>query len=217
MPLGRRLELLAWARRSGACIFEDDYDSEYRYSGRPIEALAALDDSSRVLYAATFSKVMYPSLRLGYMILPEPLIEPLRSAKALIDTGGPTLVQAALVDFIRDGHFERHLHRMRMRNSRRRAAMLDAIERHLGTRAHVTGVNAGLHLVMWLRDLPASRMRELRIRAARAGVGVYPVAPFYLNPPRQTGLLLGYASMPEKQLAEGIRRLASVIDSMRGT
>ena len=217
MPLGRRLELLAWARRSGACIFEDDYDSEYRYSGRPIEALAALDDSSRVLYAATFSKVMYPSLRLGYMILPEPLIEPLRSAKALIDTGGPTLVQAALVDFIRDGHFERHLHRMRMRNSRRRAAMLDAIERRLGARAHVTGVNAGLHLVVWLRDFPASRARELRMRAARAGVGVYPVAPFYLNPPRQTGLLLGYASMPEKQLAEGIRRLASVIDSMRGT
>src|ERR1700689_2256105 len=217
MPLGRRLELLSWARRSTACIFEDDYDSEYRYSGRPIEALAALDDSGCVLYAATFSKVMFPSLRLGYMILPERLIEPIRSVKALMDTGGPNLAQAALVDFIREGHFERHLHRTRTRNASRRAAMLDAIERHLGARAHVTGVNAGLHLVMWLRDLPASRARELRIRAARAGVGVYPVAPFYLNPPRQTGLLLGYASMPEKQLAEGIRRLASVIDSMRGT
>ena len=88
MPLGRRLELLAWARRSGACIFEDDYDSEFRYSGRPIEALAALDDSGCVLYAATFSKVMFPSLRLGYLIAPEPLVEPLRSVKALMDTGG---------------------------------------------------------------------------------------------------------------------------------
>ncbi len=139
MPLGRRLELLAWARRSGACIFEDDYDSEYRYSGRPIEALAALDDSACVLYAATFSKVMFPSLRLGYMILPERLVEPIRSVKALMDTGGPHLAQAALVDFIREGHFERHLHRTRTRNASRRAAMLEAIERHLGSRAQVSG------------------------------------------------------------------------------
>jgi len=196
MPLGRRLELLSWARRSGACIFEDDYDSEYRYSGRPIEALAALDDSGCVLYAATFSKVMFPSLRLGYMILPERLIEPIRSVKALMDTGGPNLAQAALVDFIRQGHFERHLHRTRTRNASRRAAILDAIERHLGSRAQVSGINAGLHLMLWLRDLPASRSRELRMRAARAGVGVYSVEPFYLSPPKQLGLLLGYASMP---------------------
>jgi GntR family transcriptional regulator/MocR family aminotransferase len=214
MPLGRRLELLSWARRSGACIFEDDYDSEYRYSGRPIEALAALDDSGCVLYAATFSKVMFPSLRLGYMILPERLIEPIRSVKALMDTGGPNLAQAALVDFIREGHFERHLHRTRTRNASRRAAMLDAIERHLGGRAQVSGINAGLHLMLWLRDLPASRSRELRMRAARAGVGVYSVEPFYLNPPKQLGLLLGYASMPEKQIAEGLRRFAAVVNSL---
>lgn len=214
MPLGRRLELLAWARRAGACIFEDDYDSEYRYAGRPIEALAALDDSGCVLYAATFSKVMFPSLRLGYMVLPERLIEPIRSTKALMDTGGPNLTQATLVDFIREGHFERHLHRMRTRNARRRAAMLDAIKRYLGDRAEVSGVNAGLHLLLWLRDLPASRERELRMRAARAGVGVYSVAPFYLNPPRWVGLLLGYASLPERQIAEGIRQFASVLNSL---
>ncbi len=214
MPLGRRLELLTWARRSGACVFEDDYDSEYRYSGRPIEALAALDDSGCVLYAATFSKVMFPSIRLGYMILPERLVEPLRSVKALMDTGGPTLMQAALVDFIREGHFERHLHRTRTRNSRRRTAMLDAIERYLGASAAVSGINAGLHLMLWLRDIPASRARELQMRAARAGVGVYPVAPFYLSPPKQVGLLLGYASLPEKQITEGIRRFASVLNSL---
>jgi GntR family transcriptional regulator/MocR family aminotransferase len=214
MPIGRRLELLSWARRSGACIFEDDYDSEYRYSGRPIEALAALDDSGCVLYAATFSKVMFPSIRLGYMIVPERMIEPLRSTKALMDTGGPTLVQAALVDFIREGHFERHLHRTRTRNARRRAAMLAAIERCLGSRAQVSGINAGLHLMLWLPELPASRARELRMRAQRVGVGVYSVAPFYLNPPKQVGLLLGYASLPEKQIAEGIRRFASVVDAL---
>jgi GntR family transcriptional regulator/MocR family aminotransferase len=214
MPLGRRLELLSWARRSAACILEDDYDSEYRYSGRPIEALAALDDSGCVLYAATFSKVMFPSMRLGYLILPERLIEPFRSVKALMDTGGPNLVQAALVDFIREGHFERHLHRTRTRNASRRVAMLDAIERYLGSRAQVTGINAGLHLMLWLRDLPASRSRELRMRAARAGVGVYSVDPFYLDPPKQMGLLLGYASMREKQIAEGIRRFAAVVNSL---
>ena len=214
MPLSRRLDLLTWARRAGACIFEDDYDSEYRYSGRPIEALAALDDSGSVLYAATFSKVMFPSLRLGYMILPERLVDPIRSVKALMDTGGPTLAQAALVDFIREGHFERHLHRTRTRNAGRRAAMLDAIERHLGDRVQVSGINAGLHLMLWLRDLPATRSRELRMRAARAGVGVYSVDPFYLNPPSRVGLLLGYSSMPEKQIAEGIRRFAAVVNSL---
>jgi GntR family transcriptional regulator / MocR family aminotransferase len=214
MPLSRRLELLLWARRVGACIFEDDYDSEYRYSGRPIEALAALDDSGCVLYAATFSKVMFPSLRLGYMILPERLIEPLRSVKALMDTGGPSLAQAALVDFIREGHFERHLHRTRTRNASRRAAMLEAIESNLGSRAQVSGINAGLHLMLWLRDLPASRSRELCMRAERAGVGVYSVEPFYLNPPKHVGLLLGYSSMPEKQIVEGIRRFAAVVNSL---
>ena len=103
---------------------------------------------------------------------------------------------------------------MRTRNARRRAAMLEAIERELGGRAQVSGTNAGLHLMLWLRDLPASRSRELRMRAARAGVGVYPVEPFYLNPPRQVGLLLGYASMPEKQIAEGIRRFGSIVNSL---
>jgi GntR family transcriptional regulator/MocR family aminotransferase len=92
--------------------------------------------------------------------------------------------------------------------------MLEAIERHLGGRAEASGINAGLHLMLWLRNFPASRSRELRMRAARAGVGVYPVEPFYLNPPKEVGLLLGYASMPEKQITEGIRRFASVVDSL---
>lgn len=214
MTLPRRLELLAWAQRAGAMIFEDDYDSEYRYAGRPVEALAALDRSGSVLYAATFSKVMFPSLRLGYMIVPQRIVEPLRALKAIVDTGSSTLAQAALMEFIRAGHFERHLHRMRTRNAGRRAAILAAIQRHLGARARVTGVNAGLHLLLWLDGVPASRVRELRIRAARAGVGVYSVAPFYLDPPKQAGLLLGYASLPEKQIGEGIRRFAAVVNAL---
>jgi GntR family transcriptional regulator / MocR family aminotransferase len=211
MPLARRLELLRWANRSGACIFEDDYDSEYRYAGRPIEALQALDDRGCVLYAATFSKLMFPSLRLGYLVLPESLVGPFRSAKAVMDTGCPTLSQLALVDFMREGHFERHLHRLRTRNASRRAALLDAIDRYLGKHAQVSGVNAGLHVLMWLPEVPSDRTGELRRRAESAGVGVYPVSPFYLAPPTQAGLILGYASLPEKQIAEGIRRLASAL------
>ena len=211
MPLARRLDLIDWANRTGAFIFEDDYDSEYRYAGRPIEALRALDDHGCALYAGTFSKLMFPALRLGYMVLPERVVEPFRSAKALIDTGCPALSQLALVDFIREGHFERHLHRLRNRNASRRAAMLDAIRRYFGDRAEVTGVNAGIHVLLWLPEFTFRESRDVRLRAERAGVGVYSVGPFYLKPPRHVGLLLGYSSLPEKQITEGIRRLATAL------
>jgi GntR family transcriptional regulator/MocR family aminotransferase len=215
MPLGQRLELIAWANRTGAFIFEDDYDSEYRYQGRPMEAMRALDERGCVLYAATFSKLMFPSLRLGYMVLPEQMIEPFRSAKALIDTGSPTLPQLALVDFIREGHFERHLHRLRARNASRRAAMLSAIGRCFGDRARVSGINAGIHLLMWLPEFSFRETREILLKAERAGVGVYSVGPFYLTPPAHAGLLLGYSSLPEKQITEGIRRLAAALTSRK--
>lgn len=215
LPIARRLELLAWANRAHAFIFEDDYDSEFRYSGRPIEALQALDQRGSVLYAGTFSKLMFPALRLGYLVLPEDLVKPFRNVKALLDTGSPTLPQLALVDFIRDGHFERHLHRVRTRNAVRRAALLDAIDRHIGKRGQVSGVNAGLHILLWFPEIPFRGIGDFRTRAERAGVGVYSVAPFYLTPPRHAGLLLGYASLTEKDIAEGIRRLASVLNSNR--
>ncbi len=213
MPLARRLELIRWANRAGACVFEDDYDSEYRYEGRPIEAMRALDEFGCVLYAATFSKLMFPALRLGYMILPDSMVDSFRSAKALADTGCPALPQLALVDFIREGHFERHLHRLRVRNASRRAAMLEAIDRYLGNRARVTGINAGIHALIWLPEFPFRETREIRARAERLGVGVYSVGPFYLKPPPHAGLILGYSSLPEKQIAEGIRRLAAALNS----
>jgi len=213
MPLRRRLELIDWAGRSGALVLEDDYDSEYRYEGRPIEAMSALDDRGCVLYAGTFSKLMFPSLRLGYMVLPEPLVEPFRAAKAAMDTGTAALAQLALVDFIREGHFERHLHRLRARNASRRAAILEALDRHLSGRARVAGVNAGIHALVWLPEFPFERTREIRNRAERLGVGVYSVGPFYMQPPEHAGFVLGYSSMPEKQIAEGIRRFAAALDA----
>jgi len=211
MPLGRRLELLAWARKTRAFIFEDDYDSEFRYSGRPIEALQALDDQGRVIYAATLSKVMFPALRMGYLALPEPLVEPFRAVKGLLDTGSPLLPQLALLDFIREGHFERHLRRSRARNASRRAALLEAIERNFGDRAEVRGAEGGLHVLLWFREIGSGRGREIRQRAREVGVGVYPVTPFFARPPAHLGLLVGYASLIEKEIAEGIRRLASIL------
>ncbi len=216
MPLGRRLELLAWASRAGAVVFEDDYDSEYRYAGRPVEALQALDDSGRVLYSGTFSKTMFPGLRLGYLVVPDQLVDIFRSVKSLLDTACPTNTQLALAEFMRDGHFERHLRRSRARNAERRAVLLESIGRHLGGRVEVSGAEGGLHILLWLNATPWRRSADLIARAEQAGVGVYPVSPFYSRPPKRTGLLLGYTSLTEKEIAEGIRRLASVVASMNG-
>lgn len=208
LPLGRRLKLLAWAERTGAIVFEDDYDSEYRYEGRPLPALAALDRADLVIYAGTFSKLLFPALRLGYLVLPESLVEPIRAVKALADSGTATLEQLTLADFIREGHFHRHLRRSRSRNARRRVVLVEAIREHFGDRAEVAGAKAGLHILVWLRSrAPGSLNRK----AATVGVGVYSVSPCYLHPPRRAGMLLGYASLTEREIREGIKRLASVL------
>ena len=211
MPLARRLALLAWAREADAFVLEDDYDSEFRYDGLPIEALQGLDRDERVLYVGTMSKVLFPALRIGYLVVPEPLTGVFLAAKAIADTGSAGLEQRALAEFIADGGFERHLRRARSRHGARRRALLAAIEEHLGDAVEVTGANAGLHVVLWVRGAPAQRAAELRQRAASVGVGVYSVRPFYLRAPRRAGLLLGYASLAEEAIREGVRRLASVL------
>jgi len=215
LPLPRRLDLLAWARRRDAYVLEDDYNGEYRYSGRPVETLQGLDEHERVLYAGTFSKAMFPALRTGYLILPEPLIEPFRMVKTLADAGGPVVVQSALAEFIQGGHFERHIRRARTRNALRRRVMVEAIDAHLGERVELVGANAGLHIMLRLREIPMRKVRELRHRAEEQGVGVYSAAPFYLDPPVGGALLLGYASLTDAEIREGIRRLGLVLDAWR--
>jgi GntR family transcriptional regulator/MocR family aminotransferase len=209
LPAGRRLELLNWAARTGAFVLEDDYDSEYRYEGRPLQALAALDAEQRVIYVGTFSKLMFPALRLGYLVLPESLVRPVGAAKSIADTGSATLEQLTLADFIRQGHFERHLQRSRRRNASRRAALLEAIRDHFGERAEVSGANAGLHVLAWLRGRRGGPIGSVGRKAA--GVGLYSVTPYYLEPPRRTGVLLGYGPLRERDIREGIRRLASAL------
>jgi GntR family transcriptional regulator/MocR family aminotransferase len=211
MSLSRRLALLTWAERANAYVIEDDYDSEYRYGGRPVESLQGLDRIGRVLYLGTFSKLLFPALRIGYVVLPAALVKPFRTAKALADTGTSTLEQLALADFIREGHFERHIRRSRARNAARRTALLDAIATHFDGRVEVSGANAGIHVVLWLNDVRAQQLDALIKRAAAAGVGVYSVAPFYTRKLGRAGLLLGYASLTTSEISTGLERLAHVV------
>jgi GntR family transcriptional regulator/MocR family aminotransferase len=211
LPLARRVALLAWAARANAFVVEDDYDSEYRFAGRRLQALAGLDAMGRVVYVGTFSKLMFPALRLGYLVLPEPLVEPVAAAKALADTGGSALEQLALADFIREGHFERHLARSRVRNAARREALLDAVHRHFGDRAEVCGAATGLHVLVWVRGRDGRPVRAVARRAAAAGVAVYSIAPYYLRPPRRSGILLGYGPLDERRIRDGVGRLASAL------
>lgn len=211
MPLGRRLALLSWARRTGAYVVEDDYDSEYRYEGRPIETMQGLDRAGRVIYVGTLSKVLFPALRIGYLVLPPPLVGPFRTAKSLVDRHTSTLEQEVLAELIADGSFERHLRRSRTRYGERRAALLQALADTMRDLAEVVGANAGLHLLVWLRGIAPPHGDSLIRRAADVGVGLYPIAPYYLTPPRRVGLLLGYASLTEAAIRAGIRRLAGVV------
>jgi GntR family transcriptional regulator/MocR family aminotransferase len=218
MTLARRLALLDWAEQTGGWIFEDDYDSEFRYGVRPVESLQGLDRHERVIYAGTFSKVLFPSLRLGYLVVPPKLVGPFLAAKALADTGTGGLEQRALARFIRDGHFDRHLRRARARNGQRRAALVAALAEHVGDEVEVLGANAGLHVMLRLRDVPLGREPELIADAERAGVRVYSPARFYHAPRSrpEAELILGYASLSLAQIRRGIARLAGVLKGATG-
>jgi len=211
LPVARRLELLNWASRVGAFVVEDDYDSEYRYDGPPLQALAGLDREGRVIYVGTFSKILFPALRLGYLVLPESLVEPIAAAKMFGDAGTATLEQLALADFIREGHFDRHLRRTNASNAARRNALVGAVRKEFGERAEVCGANAGLHLLVWIKGKRGGMIADVSRKAEMAGVGLYSVDLFYLKPPRRTGVVLGYASLREREIREGIRRLAGAL------
>lgn len=215
LPLARRLALLEWARARDAWVFEDDYDGEFRFAGHPLEALQSLDRHGRVLYSGTASKVLFPALRIGWLVVPESLLETFRSALALSDTGTATIEQLAFADLIREGHLERHVRRMRAKLAARRAALLDAVERELGDRAEVLGESAGLHVLLRLRSTPARDVPRLRSACRERGVGVYPAAHFYATPPRHAELLLGYGGLAERAIRDGVRRLGEALDSLR--
>jgi GntR family transcriptional regulator/MocR family aminotransferase len=211
LPLQRRLELLRWAERKECFILEDDYDSEYQYEGRPVEAMQGLDRAGRVLYVGTFSKVLFPSLRIGYLIAPESLVPAIAAVKFLADGPSPTFEQAVLADFLSEGHFERHLRRTRERNQARRAALMDALTNELGESIQIEGASAGVHLVVWLPRVSPGRLGAVLSLAAARGLGIYSVEPYYFRPPTRAGLLLGYASLREKDIRQAVTLLAEVL------
>ena len=215
MPLERRLALLAWAARAGAWVIEDDYVSEFRYEGHPLEALQSLDRDGRVVYVGTFSKTLFPALRLAYLVLPPPLVPAFVAAKWAADRFSPTLGQEALADFITSGQFERYLRRAGNRNAAKRRALIGALRAHFGERVEIAGENTGVHLVVWLNGVRPRELPALVARAKAAGVGIYPVTPFHASPPPRAGLLFGYASLSEADIRNGIRRLAEVTEPPR--
>ncbi len=218
MSIGRRQALLAWARRHSSWIVEDDYDSEFRYGLRPVDPLQSLDSRGCVVYVGTFSKALSPQLRLGYLVLPPALVKPFRHAKQLADRHAPLLEQVVLAELIRSGAYERHLRRLRRENERRRTALVGAVSAYLGDRARVEGTDSGLHVVVWIRDVPMRAEPEVVARALASGVGVWAVSPLYaertrFRRERCAGLVLGYAGLTTAEIEEGIGRLAGALRS----
>jgi GntR family transcriptional regulator/MocR family aminotransferase len=219
LSLPRRLALLEWAARYDSLIIEDDYDSELRSPGRAVESIQGLDRAGKVLYVGTFSTVLFPPLRVGYIVLPPGLVEPFVMAKWLADRQTPTLEQLALTDFLEEGHFERHLRRMRRLVSARQEALRAAIDLHLGALVQPPQPSAGMHLMLRLprrdRSMSPAEFERLTVtRAASRSVGIYPVGPCRFRPAKEAAVLLGYAAMPEARIVEGISILADVIRSL---
>lgn len=209
MTAARRLALLDWATRHGAWILEDDYDSEYRYVSRPLGALQGMDAHDRVIYVGTFSKVLFPSLRVGYLVVPSSLCSEFTAAREAFDVFPSTLYQLALADFIREGHFARHLRRMRVLYDRRRHALLDGLARHCGDFLRVHNADAGLHVVTRLPAGISDRAVVERMTAQR--LTAMPLSSCYIAGNAQPGLLLGFGGFDERRISQATRLLGEVI------
>jgi GntR family transcriptional regulator/MocR family aminotransferase len=211
MSLPRRLALLDWATAANAVVLEDDYYSEFRYAGRPLSSLQGLDRAGRVAYVGSFSKVMFPGLRLGYLVVPEALIDPILAIRTQSDIFPPSITQLALADFMGDGHFSSHLRRMRALYAERQSILIDASKEYLADRLAIEPSDAGMHLVGALpshvNDVALSRL------AADKDVVALPLSTFYFGPGAgRQGLLLGYAGIPEQEIRSGAQRLAQAFD-----
>lgn len=213
MSLPRRLALLEWARATGAAILEDDYDSEYRYSGRPVPALQGLDRHGSVLFTGSFSKVLFPSLRLGYLVVPEDLVDRFAALLSVTSRHAPVLEQAILCDFLTEGHFGRHLRRMRAVYAERVGALLDGVRRHLTGLLDVCEIEAGLQTAGWLKEGITGEAAQRA--AARHEVEVVPLSEYQCGGPVAEGLQLGFAAVEERAIRRGVAALARALEEAR--
>ncbi|MFQ6200766.1 PLP-dependent aminotransferase family protein, partial [Streptomyces sp. NPDC000405] len=201
MTLERRLALIEWAERSNSWIVEDDYDSEFRYRGHPLAALKAIDPYHRVIYVGTFSKTMFPGLRLGYVIAPKDLTDAFAAAHLSTDVHPQLLDQAVMADFLAEGHYARHVRRMRSLYGQRLRTLITEVERELDVLCTDTP-DGGLHLVAWLPDhLSDSVVSE---RALSAGIHAWPLSLHVLHKSRPPALLLGYAGTPVDEIPDAV-------------
>jgi GntR family transcriptional regulator / MocR family aminotransferase len=208
MSASRRLQLLEWAERYGAWVIEDDYDSEYRYETMPIPSLQGLDTNSRVIYIGTFSKVMFPSLRLGYIIVPKDLIHSFLSVRLSMDIGPPYFFQAVMADFITEGHFSRHIRRMRVLYGERREALIESLRKAFGFGVDIVGGQAGMHLSMTLKNV---RDRQVALQAAKENLWLVPLSTSYLQRPLRQGFILGFGSTRTLEMPAAVQKLKSLI------
>jgi GntR family transcriptional regulator/MocR family aminotransferase len=208
MSAARRIQLLEWAEQVGAWIIEDDYDSEYRYEGMPIASLQGLDHNSRVIYIGTLSKTLFPSLRVGYVVIPHDLLARFVNVRLAMDLYPPHLYQAVLADFIREGHFARHVRRTKQLYHERRGALIASLREQFGDSVEIMGADAGLHLVTMLPR--GIRDEELAERAAEERLWLFPLSQCYLGTPLQ-GLILGFGSTPTRAIPGAVRHLRRIV------
>src|SRR5277367_6030249 len=211
MSLPRRLQLLEFARKSGALILEDDYDSEFRYAGRPVPALQGLDRRGLVLFTGSFSKVLFPSLRLGYLVLPSDLVDRVSATLSITRRHAPLMEQSVLCDFITAGHFGRHLRRMRQIYAERLAVLLHCARQNLAGLLEISGVEAGLQTVGWLQR--GLQGESAAAAAAKRNVEVTPLSIYSKGKAASTGLQLGFAAIDAKEIRRGVQDLAIALET----
>jgi GntR family transcriptional regulator / MocR family aminotransferase len=211
MSAARRFHLLDWAHSHGAWILEDDYDSENRYEAMPIASLQGLDRGSRVIYTGTFSKTLFPSLRLGYMVLPPDLVDRFAAARRAVDLCPPDLYQAVLTDFVDQGHFARHIRKTRLVYKERRSALIDALRQEFGSALEILGAEAGMHLVVTFKEDLSDC--EIAARAAQERLWLWPLSTSYIGKDVRQGFILGFGSTKAAEMPQAVRRLRSALSS----
>lgn len=211
MSASRRMHLLDWAQHAGSWVIEDDYDSEYRFENMPIASLQGLDSHARVIYIGTFSKTLFPALRLGYLVVPPDLVERFVAVRHALDLTPPFLQQAVLNDFMREGHFARHIRKMRALYHERRTALVESLEREFEGEMEIWGAQAGMHLVAELPEDGDWNDVELATEAAKKRVWLWPLSPAYIGEKKRQGFILGFGNVDAAEIGLAVKTMRSVV------
>lgn len=213
MSLTRRLSMLKFAHRTGSWILEDDYDSEFRFSGRPLSSLQGMDQSGSVLYMGTLAKTLFPALRIGYLVVPDHLSESFERALRITGQNPPAIVQATLADFMDEGHFTAHIRRMRSIYAERQQILLEGLDQHLKGYLTPTRPEGGMQLAAFL----PKHMSDVKLSAYLRKHNMYAgaLSPYFMGENTQPGLYVGFAGVPEQKIRSGTERLAALLDAYK--